>query len=56
VGLEVHAGHGINTVNVGALLAAFPFTELSIGHHIVSRAVDVGMRAAVEAMLAAMRG
>lgn len=56
VGLEVHAGHGINTTNVGALLRAFPFTELSIGHHIVSRAVEVGMRAAAEEMLAAMRG
>jgi pyridoxine 5-phosphate synthase len=55
VGLEVHAGHGINVANVGALLRAFPFTELSIGHHIVSRAVEVGMRAAVQEMLAAMR-
>lgn len=55
VGLDVHAGHGINTTNVGALLRAFPFTELSIGHHIVSLAMEVGMRAAVEAMLAAMR-
>lgn len=55
VGLEVHAGHGITTRNVQALLAAFSFTELSIGHHIVSLAVEVGMRAAVEAMLAAMR-
>ncbi|HTM00048.1 MAG TPA: pyridoxine 5'-phosphate synthase [Candidatus Omnitrophota bacterium] len=55
VGLEVHAGHGITTANVAPLLRAFPFTELSIGHHIVSLAIEVGMRAAVEAMLAAMR-
>jgi len=54
-GLDVHAGHGITTTNVHGLLAAYPFTELSIGHHIVSLAVEVGMRAAVEAMLAAMR-
>lgn len=54
-GLEVHAGHGINVTNVGALLRAHPFTELSIGHHIVSRAIEVGMSAAVREMIAAMR-
>lgn len=54
-GLEVHAGHGINVTNVGALLGAYSFTELSIGHHIVSRAIEIGMRAAVGEMLAAMR-
>jgi pyridoxine 5-phosphate synthase len=55
-GLHVHAGHGITVANVGALLRRFPFSELSIGHHIVSRAVEVGMAAAVRDMLAAMRG
>jgi pyridoxine 5-phosphate synthase len=55
VGVVVQGGHGINVTNVGALLRAHPFTELSIGHHIVSRAVEVGMRAAVSEMLAAMR-
>ena len=55
VGLEVHAGHGINVANVGALLRAYAFTELSIGHHIVSTAVEIGMAAAVRAMLDAMR-
>ena len=54
VGLEVHAGHGITVANVGALLRAHPFTELSIGHHIVARAIEVGMGAAVREMLEAM--
>lgn len=53
-GLEPHAGHGLTTANVGALLRRHPFTELSIGHHIVSRAVLVGMQAAVREMLAAI--
>lgn len=55
VGLEPHAGHGLTVANVGPLLRRFPFTELSIGHHIVSRAVEVGMAAAVREMTAAMR-
>jgi len=54
-GLDVHAGHGINVANVGPLLRRHPFTELSIGHHIVSRAIEVGMAAAVREMLAAIR-
>jgi len=54
-GLEVHAGHGINVTNVGPLLQAFPFTELSIGHHIIATAIEIGMKAAVERMLEAMR-
>jgi pyridoxine 5-phosphate synthase len=54
-GLEVHAGHGLNVENVGPLLGRHPFTELSIGHHIVSRAVEVGMAAATAEMLQAMR-
>ena len=54
-GLHVHAGHGITMKNVGPLLRRYPFSELSIGHHIVSRAIEVGMTAAVRDMLAAMR-
>jgi len=54
-GVDPHAGHGLNVSNVGALLGRFPFTELSIGHHIVSRAVEVGMTDAVREMLVAIR-
>ena len=54
-GLSAHAGHGLTVSNVGALLRRHPFTELAIGHHIVSRAVEVGMGAAVREMLAAIR-
>ena len=54
-GVDAHAGHGLNVSNVGALLRRHPFTELSIGHHIVSRATEVGMAAAVREMIAAIR-
>jgi len=54
-GVATHAGHGLNVSNVGALLGRHPFRELSIGHHIVSRAVEAGMGAAVREMLAAIR-
>lgn len=54
-GLRVHAGHGLDTGNVAALLHRFPFQELSIGHSIVSRAVELGMGGAVREMLDAIR-
>lgn len=54
-GVATHAGHGLNVSNVDLLLQRHSFRELSIGHHIVSRAVEVGMGAAVREMLAAIR-
>ena len=55
-GLQVNAGHGINYRNV-ALIHRIPhLTELNIGHSIISRAVFVGIEAAVSEMLNAMRG
>ncbi len=54
IGREAYAGHGLTVANVG-LVAALPgVSELNIGHSIVSRAVLIGMRAAVEEMLEAM--
>lgn len=54
-GLRVFAGHGLTRENVGAISAIESIEELNIGHHIVSRAVFVGMQQAVEEMLLAMR-
>jgi len=53
-GLRVHAGHGLTVANVGPLLQRYAFTELSIGHTLVSRAVEVGLAEAVREMIAAM--
>ena len=52
--LQVNAGHGINYKNI-ALIHQIPnLTELNIGHSIVSRAISLGLGAAVKEMLAAM--
>lgn len=53
-GLEVYAGHGLTTANVGPIAALGEISELNIGHAIVSRAVLVGMERAVREMRAAM--
>ena len=54
LGLAVHAGHGLNVANVGAVAAIPEIEELNIGHSIVSRAIFVGLAAAVREMRAAM--
>ena len=55
MGLFVHAGHGLTYRNVVPVAAIPEIEELNIGHSIVSRAVMVGMRAAVEEMLHLVR-
>ncbi len=54
LGLSVHAGHGLTVANVGPVAAIPEIEELNIGHSIVSRAVFVGLTAAVREMRAAM--
>lgn len=53
-GLRVYAGHGLTVDNVRRVAEIPVIEELNIGHAIVSRAVLVGMGAAVREMLAAM--
>jgi pyridoxine 5-phosphate synthase len=55
MGLSVHAGHGLTYRNVTPVAAIPEIEELNIGHSVVSRAVMVGMRAAVEEMLHLVR-
>lgn len=54
MGMAVHAGHGLDYHNVGAVAAVPEIEELNIGHAIVSRAIFVGLDRAVRDMLAAM--
>ncbi|HEU4641403.1 MAG TPA: pyridoxine 5'-phosphate synthase [Gemmatimonadaceae bacterium] len=54
LGLAVHAGHGLTVRNVAPVAAITEVEELNIGHSIVSRAVFVGLAAAVHEMRAAM--
>lgn len=50
LGLQVHAGHGIDYQNVGSIAAIKPIEELNIGHSIVSHALFVGLKEAVSQM------
>jgi len=54
LGMQVNAGHGLNTTNITDLFAVPQLVELNIGHHIVSRALTVGLRQSVSEMRAAM--
>lgn len=54
LGLRVNAGHGLNYSNLRDLFVVPHLVELNIGHSIISRAVFVGLAAAVREMLALM--
>lgn len=51
LGLIVHAGHGLNYQNVSMIASIPGIQELNIGHSIISRAVFVGLKQAVQEML-----
>jgi pyridoxine 5-phosphate synthase len=55
LGLEVHAGHGLDYHNVQPVAAIGEIVELNIGHAIMARAVFVGLPAAVRDMKALMQ-
>jgi pyridoxine 5-phosphate synthase len=50
LGLEVHAGHGLDYENVLPVAQISQIVELNIGHSIVARAVMVGIEQAVREM------
>jgi pyridoxine 5-phosphate synthase len=52
--MALHAGHGLNYVNVRPVAAIDGMAELNIGHSIVSRAVFVGFERAVREMVEAI--
>jgi len=47
LGLEVHAGHGLDYENVSAVAAIPEIEELNIGHFLVGEAVFVGLEKSV---------
>jgi pyridoxine 5-phosphate synthase len=58
LGIEVHAGHGLNYHNVQPVAAIRDIVELNIGHSIIARALFDGLPVAVREMkqlLAAVR-
>jgi pyridoxine 5-phosphate synthase len=54
LGLEVHAGHGLNYRNVQPVAALREIVELNIGHALIAQALFVGLPAAVREMKALM--
>jgi pyridoxine 5-phosphate synthase len=55
LGLEVHAGHGLNYHNVQPVAAVPEIVELNIGHALIAHAVFVGLPAAVRELKALMQ-
>jgi pyridoxine 5-phosphate synthase len=54
LGLEVHAGHGLDYDTAGHMLAIPEVRELNIGHFLIGEALFVGLTAAIHRMRAAM--
>lgn len=54
LGLEVHAGHGLDFETAEAISTLPEIAELNIGHYMMGEAVFVGMDAVIKNMLAAM--
>jgi pyridoxine 5-phosphate synthase len=54
VGLEVHAGHGLDYVTAETIAELPQLAELNIGHFLIGEALFGGLAAAVQRMRAAM--
>ncbi|MFN3352784.1 MAG: pyridoxine 5'-phosphate synthase [Brevundimonas sp.] len=54
LGLEVHAGHGLDYVTAAEMLRIPEIVELNIGHFLIGEAVFVGLSEAIARMRAAM--
>jgi pyridoxine 5-phosphate synthase len=54
LGLEVHAGHGLDYETAAHMMAISEVRELNIGHFLIGEAVFVGLTNAIHRMRAAM--
>ncbi|MFA7261465.1 MAG: pyridoxine 5'-phosphate synthase [Caulobacter sp.] len=54
LGLEVHAGHGIDFATVKPVAAIPELTELNIGHFLIGEAIFTGLPPAIQRMRALM--
>ena len=54
LGLEVHAGHGLDFQTAAAIAALPQIVELNIGHFLVGDAIFTGLADSIKAMRAAM--
>jgi pyridoxine 5-phosphate synthase len=55
LGLEIHAGHGLDFETVGAVAGLPELAELNIGHFLIGEAIFVGLGPVIESMRTAMR-
>jgi pyridoxine 5-phosphate synthase len=54
LGLEVHAGHGLDYASAETIASLPQIVELNIGHFLVGEAVSIGLSESVKRMRAAM--
>lgn len=54
LGLEVHAGHGLDYATAEQIAGLAPIAELNIGHFLIGEAVFVGLAETIRQMRAAM--
>lgn len=54
IGLECHAGHGLDYDTVGAIAAIPSIRELNIGHFLIGEAIFVGLEASIAGMRSRM--
>ena len=54
LGLEIHAGHGLDYTTAEQIAALAPIVELNIGHFLIGEAVFVGLAETIAQMRAAM--
>ena len=50
LGIECHAGHGLNYENVGPIASIKKITELNIGHFLIGEAIFIGLTNAIDKM------
>lgn len=56
IGLGVNAGHGLDYRNIAPIAGIPEIEEVSIGHAVIAKALEVGMERAVREMLRLVRG
>jgi pyridoxine 5-phosphate synthase len=54
LGLEVHAGHGLDYASAETIAGLPEIVELNIGHYLVGEAIFIGLAETIQAMRAAM--
>ncbi|MFL1781143.1 Pyridoxine 5'-phosphate synthase [Candidatus Hepatincolaceae symbiont of Richtersius coronifer] len=53
--LKIHAGHGLTTANIGEIAVIKDIIEFNIGYFIISRALSIGLKAAIQEILQAIQ-